>query len=390
MGGKYPIEYDSEAFLRGNGVDFIPARAGLDGDWVCQFLGIPFDRYYTDYVFQLESLDRARAMVEKEIGFQLVGDKVYDHGVILNASLFGGAVQYHDNSTPVLAPVVSDPADVGALAARIDGVSDEGLMHEGVLHQEYWRAVAVREKRDGAEPEAPASGGTKGIATVCGQLCTVTNFLTWLYTNPVEMMELTSLVGRTFMRYIGACREFDGCEDDDGLGFASDLAGLMSPDTYRTFCAPGEKALYDRYAPNGSRFYHADSNMRNHVGILRDIGVTDVNIGPMVSVTDILTAVPEMTIHGQVPPTQVLWQGSPGLVVDAVRSDIEELKQAGAPLKQLQVCTAGSINPGTSLENIKAMFWAASVYGRFDGDVPPDLAAIPIEFDRLSVVDQVS
>jgi uroporphyrinogen-III decarboxylase len=390
MGGKYPIDYDSMDFQQGNGVDFVPARAGLDGDWVCQFLRIPFDRYYMDYVFQRESLDRARAMVDEEMGLQLVGDKVYDHGVILNASLFGGAVQYHDNSTPVLAPVIGDPSDVPALAARIDSLSDEGLMHEGALHQEYWRAAQTRGKQDDIDPRAPASGGTKGIATVCGQLCTVTNFLTWLYTNPAEMMELTTLVGRTFSRYIGACREFDGCEDNDGLGFASDLAGLMSPDTYGAFCAPGEKELYDRYAPNGTRFYHADSNMRNHVGILRDIGVTDVNIGPMVSVTDILSAVPEMVVHGQIPPTQVLWQGTPDLVVDAVRRDIEEIRSAGASLSQLQVCTAGSINPGTPLENIRAMFWAASAYGRFDGEVRSDLAAIPIDFDRRTTVDQVS
>ena len=390
MAGKYPIEYDSEAFQRGNGVDFIPARAGLDGDWVCQFLGIPFDRYYMDYVFQRESLGQARSVVEKEIGFQLVGDKVYDHGVILNASLFGGAVQYHDNSTPVLEPVIRDPADVATLALRVDAVTDEGLMHEGVLHAEYWRAMEMRGKRDGIEPRAPASGGTKGIATVCGQLCTVTNFLTWLYTNPVEMAELTALVGRTFSRYIGASREFDGGMAVDGLGFASDLAGLMSPDTYALFCAPGEKELYERYAPRGTRFYHADSNMKNHVQILRDIGVTDVNIGPMVSVSDILTAVPEMVVHGQVPPTQVLWQGTPDLVVDSVRNDIEETKRVGASLGQLRVCTAGSINPGTPLENIKAMFWAASMYGRFDGEVRAQLADIPLEFDRLSVVDQVS
>jgi uroporphyrinogen-III decarboxylase len=264
------------------------------------------------------------------MGMQLVRDPVFDHGVILNASLFGGQAQYHSNSTPVLDPVVQSPDDVKTLAARIDAVSDEGLMHEGMLHRQYWRAAEMKEQKDGEPQRAPAGGGTKGVATVCGQLCTVTNFLTWLFTNPDEMKELTSLVGRTLSRYIRASRQFDGDEHADALSFASDLAGLMSPDTYAEFCAPHERDLYECFASEGTRFFHADSNMKNHVKVLADIGVTDVNIGPMVSVTDILRVSPGMIVHGQVPPTQSLWLGDPDLVVDSVRSDIGEILSAGA------------------------------------------------------------
>ena len=387
---KYPIQFDADAYLAGAETDFIPANAALDGDWACEHLGVPFDEYYKSLELQLETNARAREIVESELGLQIVPHKTYDHGVILNASLFGGAVRYHSNSTPVLAPVVTDPADVAGLAARIDAVSDEALLHEGNLHPEYWAAARRLKEIEGRAQSGPASGGTKGIATVCGQLCGVTDFLLWLYTNPSEMAALTELVGRTFRRYVGASRAFDGAEDADGLGFASDLTGLMSPDAYRTFCAPHERMLYETFAPTGERYYHADSNLRRHVAVLADIGVTTVNIGPMVSVADILAASPRMKIDGQVPPTQVLWRGTPDLVVDAVRCDIAELEAAGGSLDQLRVCTAGSINPGTPLENIRAMFWAAMTYGRFDRAVTPELAEIPVEFDRAAVVDQVS
>jgi hypothetical protein len=42
------------------------------------------------------------------------------------------------------------------------------------------------------------------------------------------------------------------------------------------------------------------------------------------------------------------------------------------------------------LENIKAMFWAATEFGRFDGEVRDDLSAIPVEFDRQTLVTQIS
>ncbi|MFW5689264.1 MAG: uroporphyrinogen decarboxylase family protein [Spirochaetota bacterium] len=387
---RYPIRFDPEAYRAGSGTEFIPASASLDGDWICEYLGLPFDRYYTSFEVQQEANARAREIVEAELGLPIVPRKVFDHGVILNASLFGGRVRYHANSTPVLEPVVTEPGDVAMLAQRIDAVSDEGLLHEGMLHPEYWGAAERLEREEGIAPSAPASGGTKGIATVCGQLCGVTNFLLWLYTNPSEMETLTALVGRTFRRYIRASRAFDDARDTDGLAFASDLTGLMSPDDYARFCAPQEEMLYETFAPHGERYYHADSNLRRHVAVLAGIGVTTVNIGPMVSVTDILTAAPGMKIDGQVPPTQVLWRGTPDLVVDAVRRDIDELESAGGSLGQLRVCTAGSINPGTPLENIRAMYWAAMTYGRFDRAVSPELASIPVEFDRSVVVDQVS
>ena len=387
---RYRIAFDAAAYEDGAGKEFVAAAASLDGDWVCEHLGIPFDTYYQSFDLQQESNATARTRVLAETGLPIVPSKTYDHGVILNASLFGGAIQYHTNATPVLEPVVKEPSDVARLEERIDAVSDEALMHEGHLHPEYWTATEKLYESKGQERRAPASGGTKGIATVCGQLCGVTNFLLWLHTHPNEMADLTALVGRTFRRYVSASRAFDGAEDTDRLGFASDLTGLMSPDDYRTFCAPQEHMLYEAFAPSGVRYYHADSNLRNHVHALAEIGVTTVNIGPMVSVTDILEAEPQMKIDGQVPPTQVLWRGTPDLVVDAVRCDIEELRAVGGSLSQLRVCTAGSINPGTPLENIRAMFWAAMTFGRYDGSVAEELAAIPIEFDRSVVVDQVS
>ncbi len=390
MPTRYPISFDPALYANGAGREFVHAAASLDGDWVCEYLGIPFDDYYKNFEMQVEARATARRRIDSELGIPIVAEKVYDHGVILNASLFGGTVHYHANATPVLEPVVREPAEVASLASRIDAVSDEGLLHEGILHAEYWKAATRHENDNGAAPRGPASGGTKGIATVCGQLCGVTNFLLWLYTNPDEMLELTSLVGRTFRRYIGASRDFDGAEDRGGLGFASDLTGLMSPDDYRRFCAPHEQMLFETFAPTGMRYYHADSNLRNHVHALAAIGVSTVNIGPMVSVSQILSAEPRMRIDGQVPPTQVLWRGTTDLVVDAVRNDIEELLAAGASLDQLRVCTAGSINPGTPVENIRAMFWAAMTYGRFDRNIPEELAEIPIEFDRALVVDQVS
>ena len=43
----------------------------------------------------------------------------------------------------------------------IDSISDEGLMHEGELHPEYWTASAARREKFGIEERAPAGGGCR-------------------------------------------------------------------------------------------------------------------------------------------------------------------------------------------------------------------------------------
>ena len=387
---KYDIDFDLELYKAGVGNEFVNTSASLDGDWICYEFGIPMDKYYSDYSYQREVQAEARKTINEKLNLNLIRDFVIDTGVVLNASLFGGKPSYHSNSTPVLEHVINDPSEVYALSKRIDALSNEALMHEGILHRHHWEAAEYWKNKEGRPLQAPAVGGTKGIATVCGQICGVTNFLMWLMINPDEMRELTSLVGRTFKRYIQASRAFEGKENLDRLSFASDVSGLMSPNVYREFCAPIEKDLYETFAPSGTRYYHSDSNMKQHVGILKDIGVTDVNIGPMISVDEIVSRTPKMRIHGQVPPVTVLWQGSTDLVVDSVRQDINDMKASGADLSQLIVCTAGSINPGTPLENIEAMLWAAGDFGKLKGDVNPLLKGIPVDFNRSELVNQIS
>ncbi len=387
---KYKIDFDPTLYRKGAGNDFIKAEATLDGDWICHFFDVPMDRYYSDYSYQREIRAEAEQYVIKTTGLDIVGKPVFDTGVVLNASLFGGEPVYHSNSTPVLKPVIAEPGDVGALEKRIDALSDEALIYEGNLHRRYWEAAHCLNREEGRPLSAPAATGTKGIATICGQLCGVSDFLLWIMTDPAEMKALTWLVGRTLKRYIRACRSHDGKEDANRFSFASDLTGLMSPQSYGEFCAVPEKELYETFAPSGTRYYHSDSNMRYHMGKLKEIGVTDVNIGPMISVREILNEMPAVKIHGQVPPVKVLWQGTADLVVDAVRQDIEDVKEAGADLRNLKVCTAGSINPGTPLENIRALYWAAMEFGRQTGPVSPVLQGIPVEFDRKGLVNQVS
>jgi uroporphyrinogen decarboxylase len=99
--------------------------------------------------------------------------------------------------------------------------------------------------------------------------------------------------------------------------------------------------------------------MLHHLDALREIGVNAVNIDPYIEPKQILEKMPDVVVYGQIPPTKVLLYGTPEQVYECAKRDIE---QAG-PGKHLVLCTAGSINPGTSFENLKAMCRAAEDFG---------------------------
>jgi uroporphyrinogen decarboxylase len=149
--------------------------------------------------------------------------------------------------------------------------------------------------------------------------------------------------------------------DRGGFSFASDVSGMLSPQLYREFVMDAEKELYDFFAPDegGRRYYHADYHMLHHLDAFREMGVNAVNIDPYITAAQILAELPQAVVYGQIPPLRVLLYGTPEEVVACAKRDIEE----AGPERHLVLTTAGSINPGTSFENIKAACYAAEKYG---------------------------
>ena len=123
------------------------------------------------------------------------------------------------------------------------------------------------------------------------------------------------------------------------------------------------RQIFNALCPiKGGRYYHADSRMQHQIENLRPLDPAMVNFGPDLSVNEILDKLPGVAIFGQVPPTDVLWNGTP----DEVRETaIRNIKDVYATRKgRIVVSSAGSVNPGTPLENLKALMEAPLEYER--------------------------
>jgi uroporphyrinogen decarboxylase len=324
------------------------------GDWICDFLKIDSAKYYSDYRYQQENRLKCSKITEKELDYRIYPD--VDFGVIMDASIYGGKVNYESNATPTLQPVITDPAEIDILVERMNRVD---LMEQGLVPEYFeWREKIRTEYGI----TLTYGGGIKGCCTMLGQICSITNFLTWIVIDPQQIHKLVDCWLNTSKRYIQMMRQHTNfASDQRALSFASDLSGMLSPELYREFIMDAEKELYDMFAPNPGdrRYYHADYHMLHHLDTFREMGVNAVNIDPYVTAGQILAKLPQAVVYGQIPPLKVLLYGTPEEVVACAKRDIE---QAG-PGKHLVLTTAGSINPGTSFENIKAMCYAAEKYG---------------------------
>lgn len=332
----------------------VPVLIGLDGDWICEYLKLDNAKYYTDFDYQQEYRQRCNEITQKELAYKI--NPAIDFGVVMDSSVYGGAVHYESNATPTLKPVINDPEEIDAFVERMSKVDilEQGLVPKylawhGKIKSRYGQNLAY-------------GGGQKGCATMLGQICGITNFLTWIMTDPDEIKKLIACWLDTSKRYIKAIRKATNYpEDKRGYHFASDVSGMLSPNLYRDFIMPAEKQMYELFSPDAgdSRFFHADSHMLHQLESLKAMGVNAVNIDPYIDPSQILSIMPEVIIHGQIPPLKTLLYGTQEEVIACAKRDIAQ----GGPGKHLVLCTAGSINPGTSFENIRAMCYAAEKYG---------------------------
>jgi len=337
------------------------ALLGLGGIFFCHRLGIPMDRYYAEY----ETQQRIRLLIseetEEELGLRF--QPAIDWGVVMDGSIFGGRVIYSEEASPFLEPVIREPRDVYWLAEQMEDAArpgDSHLLERGLLPKYFeWRD---RLKTDHGITVHERLLERKGPGTIAGQLCGVSNFLMWLYTHPREMRELLSLIERILIQYIGELRA-RMAESPGGLGQADDVAGLMSPDMFEEFILPIQRRVFELYAPDDEDFrtYHADSNMSGrHLELLNELDVTWVNMGPNVDPALIRQKIPQAAICGEIPPN-ILLHDTPEDVIAAARRDIEAVGGDGGFI----LSTAGAIPAGTPYENIRAMCYAATVYGRY-------------------------
>ena len=132
---------------------------------------------------------------------------------------------------------------------------------------------------------------------------------------------------------------------------------------YELFGFPILKGVFDYYSPNpeDSRYQHSDSAMSHLLTFFEKLGITGVNFGPTLTVSEIRRYCPKAIIHGQLAPFIFSRNEEVNMVCELLR-DFEQGKES----RGLLFSTAGSINNGSRLTGMRLLMAAAQLWCRYE------------------------
>jgi len=270
--------------------------------------------------------------------------------------VFGGQYVWY-NGTEWLKGNISTP---GELEDRLNVIEKMNLRE--FMLPDNWEAECRRIYQTyGIRP--PCCYGVRGPITLACSIAGIENLIFLL----MDERELAERFSKVIGDVIIAMKEIidaeNGSNDVRGFGFADDNCCMLNPDMYEQFGYPILKRVFERFCPGETdmRYQHSDSAMGHLLPTLGRLDLTGVNFGPTVLVDEIRTYLPHARIDGCIAPFTFMGKDKQKLI-NEVKRDCAMAKQYG---KGVNIDTAGSINDGSSLENMRTVMWAIQSYGRY-------------------------
>jgi Uroporphyrinogen decarboxylase (URO-D). len=205
----------------------------------------------------------------------------------------------------------------------------------------------------------------RGPVTFATSIYGAENLIFLIVDNPDLAARFSDLIRRAILeraRIIDEEAGFDQSSAPRGWSFADDNCALLNPEMYRLFGFPVLKAVFERYAPGPGdwRFQHSDSEMSHLLPILGELGLTEVNFGPSITVEAIREHCPRAIIRGQLSPMTFCRNDEVGIVAETLR-DFEASREARGVLYS----TAGSVNYGSKLSGLRLIMAAIQELCRY-------------------------
>lgn len=320
----------------------VPVALIVDSPWIPGFLGISTLDYLTVPEVWLEA-NLAVARQFPEVAF-LPGFWV-ETGMCAEPSAFGCKVSLYHDRTPVAHPVLNSLEELERLTPP-NPLTDGFLP---ILLNQYRRL----------KPAIEAAGHTikmvaaRGPLTTATHLMGVTNFLLALKLQPAEthcLLRLTTTLARQWLE-----AQAEAVGGIEGVLVLDDIAGMMSARDYQEFAAPYLKEVFDAF-PGAVKVFHNDTDNPVSYPLLPALGIHVFNfthLQPLAKVRQLVG--PALCLLGNVPPLDVLAQGTPEQVRDAVNACLRQ-----HPARSRLILSAGGgTSPGTPAANIRALLDAA-------------------------------
>jgi uroporphyrinogen decarboxylase len=320
----------------------IPAALIVDSPWLPGFM----EMSHLDYFAFPDVWIEANLFIEERFpSVTFLPGAWVEYGMATEPSAFGCRIVWQDRSPPSIEPVVHDAAEVGRLTAPRP--SADGLMPFALnLYRRAEKSLCAR----GEHVKMVASRGPFAIAA---HLRGVTELMVDLKLFPEETRKLIEIATRTTIDWLDA--QIRNLPEVEGILVLDDIVGFLSPPDYREFADGALREVFASF-PGMLKVYHNDTAIDHIVGDLAETGFDVLNFSHKLDIGALWERIGgKVRLMGNVPPLELLAQGSPQEVRSWARSCVEKTRGG----RGLILSAGGGLSPGTSARNIDAL--AASV-----------------------------
>ncbi|MDI6448289.1 uroporphyrinogen decarboxylase family protein [Anaerobaca lacustris] len=330
------------AVLAGDVVDPLPVGFIIDSPWLPGWAGqTVLDYYSSDRVWLDANLKAIRTFPDVLFlpGFWS------EYGMCTEPSAFGTKCRWEENALPYADKIIrsiDDIANIEKPDPKTDGLLPFVLRRLKLLQPQIEEA--------GHRIRFAVARGPLNIATF---LMGTTEFLMAMRTDPEPIQKLLTLIADFSIDWLRLQKEcFPSIE---GVFILDDIVGFLGDADFKESALPYLKRVFG-CLDVPVRFFHNDAQGLVCAPYLAEIGVNLFNFAFEHSLGEMRERAGDtVTLLGNIPPRDVLAQGTPEDVIASVKAALDSIDDR----RRILLSCGGGMPPDVPTENIQALLDAS-------------------------------
>ncbi|QGY43636.1 uroporphyrinogen decarboxylase [Maribellus comscasis] len=307
----------------------------IDSPWLPGWAGISILQYYSSEEIWFQANKKA---IEAFPDILFLPGFWSEFGMCTEPSAFGAKLVWNDYNLPHAGKVISDISETGSL--KVPNPKTDGLL-PFIIQRLVNYQKPIQEM--GHEIKFAIARGPLNIASF---LMGTTEFLMALMMDPENSHKLLDTITKFTVNWLEYQKEkFPSIE---GILVLDDIVGFVGDDECKEFAVPYIKKIFTAFNSK-INFFHNDAQGLISTPYLKEMGVQLFNFSFEHSMKEIRElAGPDVALIGNLPPRDVLAEGTPEQVKDET---IKMVNDFGDKNRVIWSC-GGGMPPNVSTENI--------------------------------------
>jgi uroporphyrinogen decarboxylase len=329
-----------KSIIKGEVVNPLAVGFIIDCPWLPNWYGIKILDYFSNDELWLNA--NLKALTDFPDVMFLPGFWS-EFGMCTEPSAFGARCVFPSNEFPHAHKIIKSANDIGTLP-------DPNPKTDGLL-------PFVLNRLKLAQPKIEAAGHkirfavARGPLNIASYLMGSTEFLTTMMMQPEKAELLLKKITKYLKGWLNL--QMETFPSIDGIFLLDDIIGFMGEEEFRTFGLPYFKELFD--ANVSVKFLHNDAPCKVSAPFLPEIGINLFNMGFDITLNELkLLTENKVTLLGNIPPRDVLANGSPADVSNAAVQLMNSLQNKS----NIILSCGGGMPPSVKSENIQAFLEA--------------------------------